>query len=52
MSEHRATIEWRRGDAGFSDETYTRSHTLRFDDGIEVAADSPKRTPARVTRKD
>ena len=44
MSEHRATIEWRRDDAGFSYETYTRSHTLRFDDGIEVAA--------RAARKD
>ena len=44
MSEHRATIEWRRGDAGFSYETYTRSHTLRFDDGIAVAA--------RAARKD
>lgn len=45
MSEHRATIEWRRGDAGFSHETYTRSHTLRFDDGIEVPA---RAAPANI----
>ena len=38
MSEHRATIDWRRGDAAFTYETYSRSHTLRFEGGIEVAA--------------
>ena len=38
MSEHRATIDWRRGEAAFSYETYSRSHWLRFEDGIEVPA--------------
>jgi len=38
MSEHRATIEWRRGDAAFAYETYPRGHALRFEGGIEVPA--------------
>lgn len=38
MSEHRATIDWRRGDAAFDYETYSRAHLLRFEGGIEVPA--------------
>jgi organic hydroperoxide reductase OsmC/OhrA len=38
MSEHRATIDWRRGDAAFSYETYSRSHLLRFEGDIAVPA--------------
>lgn len=38
MSEHRATIDWRRGDAAFDYETYSRGHVLRFEGGIEVPA--------------
>jgi organic hydroperoxide reductase OsmC/OhrA len=38
MSEHRATIDWRRGDAAFDYETYSRSHLLRFDGDIAVPA--------------
>ena len=34
MSDYRATIEWHRGDAAFSYETYPRGHVLRFNDGI------------------
>ena len=40
MSEHRATIDWRLGDASFTYETYSRSHVLRFGGGpvvLEVA---------------
>jgi len=38
MSEHRATIDWRLGDAPFAYETYPRSHVLRFEGGIDVPA--------------
>jgi organic hydroperoxide reductase OsmC/OhrA len=45
MSEHRATIEWRRGDAAFTYETYSRSHWLHFEDGIQVPA---RAAPANI----
>ena len=38
MSEHKATIEWRRQGADFDYKTYSRSHTLAFEGGIEVPA--------------
>jgi organic hydroperoxide reductase OsmC/OhrA len=35
MSEHRATVEWKRqGDFAYA--TYSRMHEVRFDSGIEV----------------
>jgi organic hydroperoxide reductase OsmC/OhrA len=37
MSEHKATIEWRRQSADFDHKTYNRSHLLAFD-GIRVPA--------------
>jgi organic hydroperoxide reductase OsmC/OhrA len=38
MSEHRATIEWRRDGADFAYETYDRGHRWTFDGGIAVPA--------------
>jgi len=38
MSDHRATIDWRRSDAAFDYETYSRSHLLRFEGDIAVPA--------------
>ena len=38
MSEHRATIEWKRESQGFRYEAYNRSHRWSFDGGVEVAA--------------
>lgn len=38
MSEHKATIEWRRRGADFDYRTYSRSHTLAFEGGIQVPA--------------
>jgi organic hydroperoxide reductase OsmC/OhrA len=38
MSEHKATIEWRRQGADFDYKTYSRSHTLAFEGGIRVPA--------------
>lgn len=38
MSMYRATIDWRRGNAEFTFETYPRSHVLKFGEGIEVPA--------------
>jgi organic hydroperoxide reductase OsmC/OhrA len=47
MSEHKATIEWRRQGADFDYKTYNRTHTLEFEGGIRVAASAaPANIPA------
>lgn len=38
MSDHRATIDWQRGDADFTYETYPRAHTVTFANGLAVEA--------------
>src|SRR5687768_1017559 len=38
MHEHEATIIWKRGDARFVDNRYSRVHEWRFDGGTSVAA--------------
>jgi organic hydroperoxide reductase OsmC/OhrA len=38
MSEHQATIQWKRESPDFKYETYNRSHQWRFDSGVEVPA--------------
>lgn len=40
MSEHSASIAWRRGDVEFTYDTFPRAHTWRFQNGLEVAASS------------
>ncbi|GIX05288.1 MAG: peroxiredoxin [Planctomycetaceae bacterium] len=40
MSQHRAWIEWKRGEAVFSDGKYSRGHVWKFDGGITVPASS------------
>ena len=40
MSQHLATIHWRRGHAAFVDNHYSRAHVWRFDGGAEVLASS------------
>jgi len=47
MSEHHATVEWRRTAPGFDYATYDRAHVLRFDGGIEVPAGA---APANVPK--
>ena len=47
MSEHGATICWRRDGATFVDQRYSRGHEWRFDGGATVAASaSPSVVPA------
>ena len=47
MSEHSATISWRRGDQPFTGQRYSRGHEWRFDGGTTVAASaSPSVVPA------
>jgi len=36
MSEHSATIEWRRATPDFNYSTYDRSHVWRFESGVEI----------------
>jgi organic hydroperoxide reductase OsmC/OhrA len=38
MSEHKATIDWKRETADFAYETYNREHDWSFDSGITVRA--------------
>jgi organic hydroperoxide reductase OsmC/OhrA len=46
MARHHATVEWRRGDAAFTDNRYGRAHVWRFDGGAEVrASSSPHSVP-------
>lgn len=40
MHEYAAKIEWRRGDAKFSDNRYSRAHSWSFDGGVTVPASS------------
>ncbi len=38
MSEHITIIHWKRNQAKFIDNRYSREHTWQFDGGIEIAA--------------
>jgi hypothetical protein len=40
MSEHLATVQWRRNQALFLDDRYSREHIWQFDGGVEVPASS------------
>ncbi len=52
MSEHKASIEWKRGAAGFTYETYSRDHTLGFECGVTVAASAAPEFLGTVGRVD
>jgi organic hydroperoxide reductase OsmC/OhrA len=46
MSRYSASVSWTRGDARFTDNRYSRRHTLRFDGGIEIpGSSSPHSVP-------
>ena len=47
MSEHQATIEWSRDGQNFVYETYSRRHTVRFEDGISVPGNA---APANIPK--
>ena len=50
MSEHLATVEWRRGDQPFLDNRYDRAHEWRFDGGAVVRGSSaPSSVPAPLS---
>jgi organic hydroperoxide reductase OsmC/OhrA len=50
MSEHLATIEWRRDGQSFSDNKYARAHDWRFDGGAVVRGSSaPSSVPAPMS---
>lgn len=38
MSQHKVTLEWRRGSESFTYESYNRDHTLVFEGGSRVTA--------------
>ncbi|HZD52111.1 MAG TPA: OsmC family protein [Woeseiaceae bacterium] len=46
MSEHTATVIWRRGDQVFTDDSYSRGHQWQFDGGATIdASASPEVVP-------
>jgi len=40
MSEHRASLQWKRNTPDFKYETYDRTHTIRFEGGSSIQASS------------
>ncbi len=51
MSEHKVTLEWKKGTEDFSYESYTRDHVLIFEGGVRVpasAAPAYRGNPAHV----
>jgi len=42
--EYRARVHWERGDAGFTDNRYSRGHSWHFDGGVVVPASSSPQT--------
>jgi organic hydroperoxide reductase OsmC/OhrA len=42
MSIHRATIEWRRGDAPFEIASYSRSHRIAFEPSVGIAGNAAR----------
>jgi len=51
MSEHSATIEWRRATPDFNYPTYDRSHVWRFESGVEIlGCASPANVPATAPK--
>lgn len=42
MSEHSATISWKKGTPDYTYETYDRSHKMKFEGGIEINASAGK----------
>ena len=51
MSEHSATIEWRRATPDFSFRTYNRTYVWKFESGIEVPGRaSPANVPSTLAQ--
>jgi organic hydroperoxide reductase OsmC/OhrA len=40
MAHHNASLAWQRGDATFTDNRYSRRHSVQFDGGAQMAASS------------
>lgn len=52
MSEHRATIAWKRSSADFKYDTYNRDHIWHIDGGIDVPASSAPEYRGTMERVD
>lgn len=52
MSEHRATIVWRRTSDDFKYDTYNRDHLWRIDGGIEILASAAPEYRGTIERVD
>lgn len=52
MSEHRATISWKRSSADFTYDSYNRDHVWHIDGGIDVPASSAPEFRGTMARVD
>jgi len=52
MSEHRATISWKRTSADFTYDTYNRDHVWHIDGGVDVPASSAPEYRGTMDRVD
>lgn len=52
MSEHKASIRWRRGTPGFAYEEYNREHDWEFDGGVRVPASAAPGFKGKADRVD
>ena len=53
MAAYTATVSWKRGDAVFSDNKYSRAHTVSFDGGVSFAgSSSPHVVKLPLSRED
>lgn len=53
MSKYKSVVEWRREDAVFTDNRYSRAHRWTFDGGVEVpASSSPHVVPTPLSKLD
>jgi len=52
MSEHRATIAWKRTSADFKYDTYNRAHVWHIDGGIDVPASAAPEYRGAMDRVD
>lgn len=44
MAEHHITLTWKKGDAPFTYESYSRNHTIAFKSGLEIVTASASPT--------
>ncbi|HLF18396.1 MAG TPA: OsmC family protein [Candidatus Omnitrophota bacterium] len=52
MSEHKATIDWKKSTQSFDYETYNREHTWQFDNKVKIDASAAPEYKGKTTHID